>query len=287
MADIFPSIPLINFFAYTFTKSRILNYGFLISFVVYTPIALFWISKGLLHIPAIGNCSTELSATMILLCLQTFLKNFAGIHYLLNGSNLEMILTKINVVIEGLHLTFRTKISLYWHRRVAKSSMIVSTVIALHIMFVHLFDVIFDPDQLKIRSAIMLIVLVTGDILTALQTVWIFLFTLAQLILISILISQIQAMIPVNRKWHYRYALQYLNIFEQSSIVNDVFGIVTLVAISSSFGNMVLTSWNVLQPDASCFGEFRYMLFIYFFWTLVVIESGQRMNKKVSRLFIQ
>lgn len=282
MEDIFHEIPLINFFASSLTKSRLLKYFLITTFALYTPTSILWIFLQLNQ--ENRDCYTEIIATVIVVCLYTVVTNLGGSHFLLTGRRkLKKSSTKINVMIKNLQLYFQTNITFHRQRQVANGCIILCTVASLFI-FANIIGVaIFDP-KLSKSGIFMFLLFIAGGVLTSFQAGWIWLLTFTQLILISILVNQIQGMCRVERKWHYRYAQLCLDIFQQSSLLNQVFGHINLVFIYTNFGAMILTMWSAaMEPNATCMmAYFQYTFFICCLWSIVIIESGERPNREVS-----
>lgn len=276
----FKEIPLINLVDYSFTK-RLWRFSVLLYFALYTTIILVWIFMQLN--PDKRNCYTEIIATIIIICIYTFLTNLGSIYFLFKGRNkLTKLLTKINKVLQNLQLHFNSNISFHRQRTVTLLSVTAFLVFAIT-YFIYAY--IFDENKPK-SGSFMFVIFVIGDTTSALQTIWTWVFTLIQLILFSILVNQIHAMTYLDRKGDYRYAHLCLDVLEQSACVKDVFGIITLALIYTNFCDSILTMWSVVEPYSSCMmGNYQYSFFTGFLWNFAIIESGHRMNKEVRYIF--
>lgn len=254
--------------------------GYLV-FLVFQPLLLSFMYWKLLS-PDSAPCYAEVFAALIYMAIYATIFNVSGIQYTLSGNkNLQLFLNATDVDISRLKALFNKNISLNPQCRIIKY-----TVIFFSIYWsVFCVGVLISEQNEFIDLGILgLVWFIFSTIVSVLLQAWIWIFTLMQIVFLSILVTQMQAMVQVIPKWESPFAKLCLHIFEQSILLNNVFQVFMLANIINKFGDMILIIWSASQPLASCvMGNYKYMLILCFMWNIVIIESGQYLNREVSR----
>lgn len=270
-----------------FTANRIVNYFLLnkkcpyaLIFLLCGLIRLYW---WLTHLTDINKtiCQPEVVAGLIAKLTYSFLTILGSTYYTQKGiSQLKILFLTINKDIQSLRTHFKVDILLNFQRLLVKN---VAISLLLYFIGFLIHDLVFLKLNLDMFDTI---IYKLASFATAVVAAWIWFYTLMELTLLSIVGTQIQAMIHVVNKWDYRYAKLWVGIFQQSKLVNNVFEVITLTIIIDNFIDILLAIWSASEPKASCvMHDYQFMLILCCGWTIAIIESGQHVNKKVRTIF--
>lgn len=271
-----------------FTANRIVNYLLLnnkrpiiaIVLIFCTLIRLSWWFSSFWHWDN-AACIPEVLAGVIATIIYTVLIIPAVVNYTQNGTKqLTTLLSIINNATDTLEATFKSNISLNFQRLVVKYSVLS---LSVYISVVISAFYILDPNP--VFGLLNKVLYILGSTITLTTSLWINFLILMELILLSILGAEIESMVGVVRKWDYRYANLCVGIGVQWILVTQIFGVVTLTFVTDNFKDILLTIWSSTVPNASCsMNGFQFMLVLCCIWIIAIIESGERVNRKVRNL---
>lgn len=92
-------------------------------------------------------------------------------------------------------------------------------------------------------------------------------------------------MIRIQGRRGYQYAKLCSEMYEQSMLINDVFGLITLTIITDNLGHFVLAIWGWMDPNGTCIvGDHQYILFVCCVWNIVVSETRRRACSEVRNI---
>lgn len=274
-----------------FTTNRVVNY-FLINVPDYCFIKTFlnkWSATIVLLLSALlrliwwfsqlkrnkAACSTEIIAGFIHVLIYAMFTILSAILYTLNGTKkLKALLAIINQTIQSLNANFKLTIFLTRQQLAVKYSVISLSIYA--------FGFLIHGYYLEENDTIFLVSAAAATILVS----WLRFFIFIELIFLSILVNEIEALRRVNFKWDYRYANLCVDIYEQSTLINNLFGFIALTIMVENFGDILLTMWSASNPHYSCIMlRYQYLLFVCCIWNIAIIESGQRVKNEVRIRF--
>lgn len=261
---------LVNIPDYCFIKTCLYKWSATIVLLLSALLRLAWWYSQLKRTKA--ACSTEIIAGFIHVLIYAMFTILCAILYTLNGRRkLKTLLAIINQTIQSLNANFKLTILLTRQQLVVKYSVISLSIYAfLFLIHGYYFQ---DNDTIFILSAAAATILVS----------WLRFFIFIELILLSMLVNEIEAMRRVNSKWHHRYANLCVDIYEQSTLINNLFGLILLTIMVENFGDILLTMWSASNPHSSCIMlHYQYLLFVCCIWNIAIIESGERVKNEVS-----
>lgn len=215
--------------------------------------------------------------------IATFLASFSGIYYVLYGkTKLKSFLTNVNTDICNLKVFFKKNISLNRQRRFVNYSFFMLSLYCAA-FFIQVL-ILGDYKNLGILRSIhyILCCVAAGFLL-----LWLWAFSLMELVLRSILANLMEAMMQVKDKFQPQFSKICLHIYVQWNLLNKIFHVVLLAVLIDNFGYILLTIWSTSEPKASCvMGDYQYMLIICFLVNIIIIESGERVKRKVRNIWI-
>lgn len=232
------------------------------------------------------TCYIELISDMIFVTIYSLIAGFSGLYYsLINRKKLTKFVTKTENNLYTLRLYFNSTISLNRQRQLARFCVIT---IILHKMICLIIGLIFTKIRPEFKAdtfsyALFVVTTTTSSMLM----LSIRLLTLAFLVLLSIVANQLQALIRVDCKGSLKYGKINVEIFQQSSILIEIFGVITLTTLGNSFGDIFNAMWNISMPNGSCIlGDSISILATCCIWSIAVIGSGERVNIEVWICFM-
>lgn len=262
---------LINIPHLSFTQNCVHKGPAVIILIISALIRLSWWSLQLNN-PKYFACSSEIISGFLAVLIYSTITILGCTFYALEGSKkLKTLLSISTKNIHTLRHNFQTKISLNRQRLLVKYS----------VVGLLLYKLASSSRQLYFKEkGTEYVTEVIGLIAATVLISWIWFFILIEIVLLSILADQIQAMVAC--KWYYRYENLCVDIYEQLILVKNIFGLVTLSIMAENFGDILLAVWSASQPTASCImGQYQYLMFLCFMWNISIIESWQRVRRKV------
>lgn len=280
--EIFTANPIINYLLINIPensnrKKYLYKYPFIILLMFCAFLRLFCWYWQLKTVPSV--CYAETIAGIIIDTYFSLLTILSRIYHTLKARHdLKQLFNKIDENVRTLEYEFRTIISFNRQRIVVKYSVIALALYISVFLLSGLSVMAYDPSIVILEY----IADVVGESASWLQAAWILYFTAIELVLLSILVNQIQTLSKLDFKFNLGYAKLNLGVNEQSTLINEVFGIITLTSIVDSFRDIILILWSVSKPDSSCImGGVEYGIFAVCIWNLVIIECGQRPYREV------
>lgn len=280
--EIFMANPIINYLLINIPensnrKKYLYKYPFIILLILCAVLRLFWWYWQLKTVQS--ACYAEIIAGIIIVTYYSLLTILSRIYHTLKARHfLKKLFKKIDENVQTLQYEFQKVISFNRQRMVVKYSVIALTIYILLFLISGLSVMAYDPRIVMLEY----ILDVLGESATWLQAAWILYFTGTELVLLSILVNQIQTLSKLEGKFNSGYAKLNVGVNEQSTLINEIFGLITLTSIVDSFRDIVLILWSASKPDSSCImGGFEYVIFASCIWNLVIIECGQRPYREV------
>lgn len=262
---------------FLFKNFRIYKFFTTLFFVLYAPLHLSWIYWQLTKVQLV--CYTEIISGMIFMAIYSVIAGFSGIYYCLICQNkLIKLVSKIQHDIRNLTLYFSRNISFHRQRQLVRCSVITLTLFKFSYL---ILEVIFTRNRPGLRTY-RFVVFVLNCTSGSMLWLWIRLLTFVVLVLLSIVGYQIQELIRVKCKSSWTYAKLNVEIFEQSSLLNQIFGVIVLAMIAHSFGDLFITLWTMSEPKGSyVLGDSWYILTSCCLWNIAIVETGEQVNKEV------
>lgn len=270
--------PIINYSLKNYPENfSIIKYFFLLLFLSCLVSQFAYIYWQLNHIKV--DCQTEILAGMITFAINAILTALSGIYFTFKGrSILKSFLTKITSVISDLNLILNTNISLQRQNRATNFS-----VVALSLyLFTYLTLALSASSDLRLPvfESLVIVLCVASS---AWQMALIWFFIIIECVSLSILTTQTRALIRVEQKWNFPYANLCVNVFDQSMMVNEIFGITALTSVIQNLGNIILSLWSRLHSETVCMmGNYQYIFVICCMFSVAIVESGHKTCSEVS-----
>lgn len=274
--------PIINYSLKNYPeKFSIIKYVFLFLFLSCLVSQFTWIYWQLNHIEV--DCQTEILAGMITFAINAILTALSGIYFTFKGrSTLKSFLTKITSLISDLNQSLNTNISLQRQNRATNFS-----VIALSLyLFTYLTLALLASSDLRLTMFESLVILLCV-VSSAWQMALIWFFIIIECVSLSLLTTQTRTLIRVEQKSNFRYANLCVNVYDQSMMVNEIFGITALTSVIQNLGNIILSLWSRLHSETVCMmGNYQYIFVICWMFSVAIVESGRKTCSEVSNFSV-